>query len=153
MSTVDEYRQEPLYVAADQSRSYELAVAVYLALLAVVALGLHADRTAVAARPGDLMLARVGVGRARIVGARAAELVTLVVVALAGGFAGLAGLAPMAGRLLDPNPGQVPALRFAVPPAAVAVTVAVAVVAGLLAAGVAVVRSSAREEDAFRGDG
>jgi hypothetical protein len=71
LTTTARYRNEPLYVAARQSRGYESAVAAYLALLAVVALALHADRTAVAARPGDLMLARVGVGRARIVGARA----------------------------------------------------------------------------------
>lgn len=152
-TTIDRYRQDPLYVAAGQSRGYELAIAAYLALLAVVALALHADRTAVAARPGDLMLARVGVGRARIVGARAAELVTLVVVATLCAVAGLAGLTPLTARLLDPNPGQVPELRLAVPPAAIAVSVAVAVVAAVLAAVLAVVRSSAREEDAFRGDG
>jgi putative ABC transport system permease protein len=151
--TIERYRQEPLYVAAGQSRGYELAIAAYLALLAVVALALHADRTAVAARPGDLMLARVGVGRARIVGARAAELVTLVVVAVVCAVGALAGLAPLAARLLDPNPGQVPELRLAVPPAAVAVTAGVAALAALIAAGLAVMRSSAREEDAFRGDG
>jgi putative ABC transport system permease protein len=151
--TIERYRQDPLYVAAGQSRGYELAIAAYLALLAVVALALHADRTAVAARPGDLMLARVGVGRARIAGARAAELVTLVVVAVVCAAAGLAGLAPFVTRLLDPNPGQVPVMRLAVPPAAIAVTAGVAVVAALLAAVLAVVRSSAREEDAFRGDG
>jgi putative ABC transport system permease protein len=153
VSTIEQFRQDADYVAARQSRGYELAVAAYLALLAIVALALHADRTAVAARPGDLMLARVGVGRAKIVGARAAELVTLVVVALACAAGGLAVLRPMAARLLDPVPDQVPVLRYAVPAAAVGVTVAVAVVAALLAAGLAVVRSSAREEEAFRGDG
>jgi putative ABC transport system permease protein len=152
-TTIERYRQDPLYIAAGQSRGYELAVAAYLALLAVVALALHADRTAVAARPGDLMLARVGVGRTRIVGARAAELVALVAVAALCALGGLAGLAPLAARLLDPNPGQVPELRLAVPPAAIVVSAGVAVVAAVLAAVLAVVRSSAREEDAFRGDG
>ncbi|GAA0933083.1 hypothetical protein GCM10009558_046250 [Virgisporangium aurantiacum] len=99
------------------------------------------------------MLARVGVGRARIVGARAAELVALVLVALACTVGGLAVLGPMAARLLDPVPEQVPVLRFGVPFAAVAVTAGAAVVAAALATGLAVVRSSAREEEAFRGDG
>jgi hypothetical protein len=152
-TTIERYRQDPLYIAAGQSRGYELAVAAYLALLAMVALALHADRTAVAARPGDLMLARVGVGRARIVGARVAELVALVVVAAVCAVGGLAALAPLAARLLDSNPGQVPALRLVVPPAAIAVFVGVAVVAAVLAAVLAVTRSAAREEDAFRGDG
>ncbi|WP_204007969.1 hypothetical protein [Virgisporangium aurantiacum] len=153
VSTSEQYRQRADYVAARQSRGYDLGVAAYLALLAIVALALHADRTAVAARPGDLMLARVGVGRARIVGARAAELVALVLVALACTVGGLAVLGPMAARLLDPVPEQVPVLRFGVPFAAVAVTAGAAVVAAALATGLAVVRSSAREEEAFRGDG
>jgi hypothetical protein len=153
LTTTARYRNEPLYVAARQSRGYESAVAAYLALLAVVALALHADRTAVAARPGDLMLARVGVGRARIVGARALELVALVLLALLAAALALVGLAALADRLLDPNPGQVPALRFAVPATAYGVTVGVAVVAAVLGAVIAMVRSSAREEEAFRGDG
>jgi putative ABC transport system permease protein len=153
VSTIDQYRQDADYVAARQSRGYELAVAAYLALLAIVALALHADRTAVAARPGDLMLARIGVGRVKVVGARVAELGALVVVALACAVGGLAVLRPMAARLLDPVPDQVPVLRFGVPAPAVAGTLAVAVVAALLAVLLAIVRSSAREEEAFRGDG
>ncbi|WP_203989683.1 hypothetical protein [Virgisporangium aurantiacum] len=151
VSTIEQYRQDADYVAARQSRGYELAVAAYLALLAIVALALHADRTAVAARPGDLMLARVGVGRAKVVGARVAELVTLVVVALACAVGGLAVLRPMAARLLDPVPDQVPVLRFGVPASAVGVTLGVAVVAAALAVLLVIVRSSAREEEAFRG--
>lgn len=152
VETATRARQRPTAVAAAQSRGFQLAVAAYLALIAAVALAVYSERTASAGRPGDLMLARVGVGRARVVRARAVELVALVVVSLACAAGGLAVLAPLASRLLDEDPKLVPALRFTVPQEALTVTAAVAVIATVIATALAVLRARTREEEAYRAD-
>jgi putative ABC transport system permease protein len=153
VDTAAQVRQRPTVVAAAQSRGYQLAVAAYLALLAVVALGVFSERTASAGRSGDLMLARVGVGRGRVLRARAGELATLVAAALVAAVGGLAVLAPLAGRLLDEDPGREPELRFTVPPGAVLWTAAAAVAAILAATALAFLRTRTREEGAYRDDG
>ncbi|GIJ59240.1 hypothetical protein [Virgisporangium aurantiacum] len=150
VTTAAQARQNPGIIAADRTRGYQLSVAAYLALLAVVALCVFSERTASAARPADLMLARVGVGRRRVVAARAAELAVLVAAALAGAVAGLAVLAPLAARLLDEDRTLVPAMRFTVPPEAVLGPLAVAVVATAAATGLALLRARTREEEAYR---
>jgi putative ABC transport system permease protein len=116
----------------------------------VVALCVFSERTASADRPADLMLARVGVGRRRVVLARATELAVLVLTALAGATVGLAGLAPLAARLLDEDPTLVPELRFTVPPAAVLTPLAVALLAAAAATALALLRTRTREEEAYR---
>jgi putative ABC transport system permease protein len=150
LTTAAQARQRPSIIAADRTRGYQVAVAVYLALLAVVALCVFSERTASAGRAADLMLARVGVGRRRVVLARAVELAVLVAAALAGAAAGLAVLAPLAARLLDEDPTMVPALRFTVPPSAVLAPLAVAVAATGAATALALLRARTREEEAYR---
>jgi putative ABC transport system permease protein len=143
-------RQRPPVLAAARSRGYQLAVVAYLALLAVISLCVYSERTASASRPGDLMLARVGVGRARVVRARAAELAALVGASLACAVGGLAVLAPLASRLLDDEPGRVPVLRLTVPAEAIVITIAAAVVATAAATALALLRGRSREEEAYR---
>jgi putative ABC transport system permease protein len=98
------------------------------------------------------MLARVGVGRARLVRARAAELAVLVAASLACAAAGLAVLAPLAARLLDDEPRRLPALHLTVPPSAIVVTAVVAIVATAAATALALPRARSREEEAYRDD-
>jgi len=145
-------RQRPAVIAAARSRGYQLGVVAYLALLAVVALCVFSERTASAGRSGDLMLARVGVGRGRVVRARAAELAVLVAASLVCAVGGLAVLAPLASRLLDDEPRRLPPLRLTVPPEAIVVTIAVAAAATAAATALAVLRSRTREEEAYRDD-
>ena len=152
IETAADRRQADAYVATGRARGYQLAVAGYLALLAVLTLCVYAQRTAVTRRPADLMLARVGLGRARILRARALEFVLLAAVALAGALAGVAALAPIGGRLLDDQPGLLPRFVFQQPPVATAVTAGVAIVATVLAVVLTTVRSPSAEEDAYRDD-
>jgi putative ABC transport system permease protein len=145
-------RQGDAYVAADRARGYQVAVAGYLALLAVLTLCVYAQRTAAIRRPADLMLARVGLGRARVTRARAVEFILLASVAFGAAAAGVAALAPVGGRLLDDQPGLLPRFEFRLSPAALAVTAGVAVVATVLAVALTTMRSRSAEEDAYRDD-
>jgi hypothetical protein len=151
VDTAATLRQGDAYVAAGRARGYQVAVAGYLALLAVLTLCVYAQRTAATRRPADLMLARVGLGRARVARARALEFVLLATVALAA-VAGVAALAPIGGRLLDDQPGLLPRFEFQQSPAALAVTAGVAVLATLLAVVLTTVRAPNAEEDAYRDD-
>lgn len=159
VSTAATLRQDGAYVATSRARGYQLAIAGYLALLAILTLCVYAQRTAVLRRPADLMLARVGLGRRRIGQARTLEFVLLAVIALAGAGGGVAALAPLGARLLDDQPGLLPRLTFQLSPLGLAITAGAAVVATLLT--VAVTRSSSAsssassatsEEAAYRDD-
>jgi putative ABC transport system permease protein len=152
LETAAQLRQGDAYVATGRARGYQVAVAGYLALLAVLTLCVYAQRTAVARRSADLMLARVGLGRARVLRARAVEFVLLAAVAFAAAVAGVAALAPIGARLLDDQPGLRPGFDFRPAPMALAVTAGVAVVATVLAAALTMVRSPSAEEDAYRDD-
>ncbi|MFC3737163.1 ABC transporter permease family protein [Paractinoplanes deccanensis] len=145
-------RKEAVYVATARARGYQVAVAGYLALLAVLTLCVYAQRTATIRRPADLMLARVGLGAGRVSRARAVEFALLTLVALGAAVAGVAGLAALGGRLLDDQPGLLPRFAFQIPPAAVLITVGAAVVACVLAVLVSGGRSARAEEDAYRDD-
>ncbi|WP_344520701.1 hypothetical protein [Paractinoplanes durhamensis] len=145
-------RQDATYIATGRARSYQLAIAGYLALLAVLTLGVYAQRTAVLRRPTDLMLARVGLGRARVRRARSLEFVLLAVVALAAAVAGVAALAPIAGRLLDDQPGLLPRYAFQLSALGLVITAVAAVVATALAVALTTMRSVSAEEDAYRDD-
>jgi hypothetical protein len=152
VSTAAELRQAAAVVATSRARGYQLAIAGYLALLAVLTLCVYAQRTAVLRRPADLMLARAGLGRARIRRARALEFVLLATVAFGAAAAGVAALAPLGGRLLDDQPGLLPRFAFQLSPAGLAVTAGAAVVATALAVALTTVRSASAEEDAYRDD-
>jgi putative ABC transport system permease protein len=152
VDTAAELRQGDAYVATARARGYQVAVAGYLALLAVLTLCVYAQRTAAARRPADLMLARVGLGRARVLRARALEFVLLATVAFGAAVAGVAALAPIGARLLDDQPGLRPQMDFQLTPVAVAVTAGAAAVATVLAVVLTMVRSPGAEEDAYRDD-
>jgi putative ABC transport system permease protein len=145
-------RQDATYIATERARGYQLAIAGYLALLAVLTLCVYAQRTAVLRRPTDLMLARVGLGRSRVRRAQALEFVLLAVVAFAAAVAGVAALAPIGGRLLDEQPGLLPRYAFQLSPLGLAITAGAAVVAAALAVALTTVRSASAEEDAYRDD-
>ena len=152
VDTAATLRQADAYVATGRARGYQVAVAAYLALLAVLTLCVYAQRTAAARRSADLMLARVGLGRGRVLRARACEFVLLAVVSFGAAVAGVAALAPIGGRLLDDQPGLRPGFDFQVPGPALAVTAGVAVLATLLAVALTTVRSPGAEEEAYRDD-
>ncbi|GIM96069.1 FtsX-like permease family protein [Paractinoplanes toevensis] len=145
-------RQDATYVATDRARGYQVAVAGYLALLAVLTLCVYAQRSTALRRPTDLMLARVGLGPARVRRARALEFALLAAVSAAAAVAGVAALAPLGGRLLDDQPGLLPRFAFQLSPLGLAVTVAAAAVAALLAVALTTVRAATAEEDAYRDD-
>jgi hypothetical protein len=152
VDTAAQLRQGDAYVATGRARGYQVAVAGYLALLAVLTLCVYAQRTAAGRRSADLMLARIGLGPARIRRARAMEFVLLAAVSLAGALAGVAALTPIGGLLLDDQPLLLPHFAFGLPSAALAVTAGVAVVATALAVALTTVRSPGAEEDAYRDD-
>ncbi|MCY1137675.1 hypothetical protein OWR29_06660 [Actinoplanes sp. Pm04-4] len=137
------------YVATERARGYQLAIAGYLALLAILTLGIYAQRTAALRRPADLMLARIGLSRSRVARARTVEFVLLSLVAFAAAVAGVYALAPLGARLLDDQPLLLPRLLFTLSPTALLVTAGAAVVATLLAVLVTRDRSSS-EEAAYR---
>jgi len=151
VDTAAAFRAGATYVGTARARGYQVAIAGYLALLAVLTLGIYAQRTAVLRRPADLMLARVGLGRARVARARALEFVLLAAVAFAAAAAGVAVLAPLGGRLLDDQPGLLPRYVFHFSPLGVAVTAGAAVVATVLAVALTATRAAV-EEVAYRDD-
>ncbi|WP_205650146.1 hypothetical protein [Actinoplanes solisilvae] len=150
VNTADTLRQDGAYVATSRARGYQVAIAGYLALLAILTLCVYAQRTTVLRRPADLMLARVGLGRKRISRARTVEFVLLTAIALVGAGAGVALLAPLAARLLDDQPLLLPRLTFQLSPIGLAITAAAAVVATVLAS--FSTSSTASEEAAYRDD-
>ncbi|GLY06466.1 hypothetical protein Acsp01_68450 [Actinoplanes sp. NBRC 101535] len=152
IDTADQLRQDAAYVATGRARGYQVAIAGYLALVALLTLGIYAQRTAAARRPADLMLARAGLGRRGVGRARALEFVLLAAVAFAAAVAGVAALTPLGARLLDDQPGLLPAYTLEISANGLAVTAIVAVVATLLAIGLTTVRSASSEEDAYRDD-
>jgi putative ABC transport system permease protein len=149
IDTAAALRQGSDYVATSRARGYQLAIAGYLALLAILTLCIYAQRTAALRRPADLMLARVGLGRRRVGRARAVEFVLLATISFAASVAGVLALAPLGARLLDDQPGLLPRLLFTLSPTALVVTACAAVLATLLAVLVARDRSSS-EEAAYR---
>ncbi|MEV4348555.1 hypothetical protein AB0J83_29210 [Actinoplanes sp. NPDC049596] len=144
-------RQDAAYVATGRARGYQLAVAGYLALLAVLTLCIYAQRTATLRRPTDLMLARIGLGPARVRRARALEFLLLTLVAFAAAVAGVFLLVPLGARLLDDQPALLPRFAFQIPAPAFLIAAVAAAVACLLAIAIGSTRSSA-EEAAYRDD-
>ncbi|MEU8261494.1 hypothetical protein AB0C02_12850 [Micromonospora sp. NPDC048999] len=152
LDTAERLRRRDIYVAAEQAGGYQVAVAGYLALLAVLALCVHAQRRAAADRPTDLMLARLGFGRPRVLLSRAVEQATLAALALLCAVLGLLLLTPLAGRLLDVAPDEAPAFHLVVTPAALGMTALAALLAAGAATAVSHQRSGRGEEEAYRTD-
>jgi putative ABC transport system permease protein len=139
-ATLAQAEQEPTLAAARRGLGYQRALGICLAALAGLALCLYADRAAARGRAADLLLRRVGFGRA---GAGRARTIELCLTGLAGlllALAGVALVAPLADRLVDGSPGAVPALTFRPTAAGVAATVAAGLLAVALAAAVTAVR-------------
>lgn len=152
VSTTEQLRRRDIYVAAQQAGGYHLAIGGYLALLAVLALCVHAQRRAAADRPTDLMLARLGVGRGRVMLSRAVELATIAAVSLLCAVAALLLIKPLAGRLLDVAPDEAPTLRLAVTPTALAAAALTALLAAAAATAISSQRPGRGEEEAYRTD-
>lgn len=123
----------PRLVAADLAAPYLLLVAGLLLLIAVVALGVSAERTARLARPADIILARIGLGPARTRLLSWADAAGLVVTGLALGALGWLLTTPLLPRLLEPDLTVPPGLTVTPAPAAAALLVAAALAAVLLA--------------------
>ncbi|GID33206.1 FtsX-like permease family protein [Paractinoplanes brasiliensis] len=150
ISTAAQLREDAAYIATSRARGYQLAIAGYLALLAVLTLCVYAQRTAVLRRPSDLMLARIGLGPARVRRARSLEFVLLSALSLAFATAGVAALMPLGARLLDDQPGLFPAFSFQLSLPGLAITAGAAAVATILAVVVTAARSPGVEEEAYR---
>lgn len=139
-ATLAEAEQDPALAAARRGLGYQRALGLCLAALAGLALCLYADRSAARGRAADLLLRRVGLGRAGPGRARMFELGLTGVAALLLAVVGVALVTPLADRLVDGSPGAVPALTFRPTPGAVAVTVAACLIAVTLAAAVTAAR-------------
>jgi len=151
IDTAAQLRSGAAYVGTARARGYQVAVAGYLALLAILTLAIYAQRTAALRRPADLMLARVGLGRARVRRARAVEFVLLAAVSFGAAVAGVLALAPLGGRLLDDQPLLLPRYAFHLSPAGVLAAAVAALVATVLAVALTAVRPAV-EEVAYRDD-
>jgi putative ABC transport system permease protein len=107
-------RQLPDFVAALRSLGYLLALGAATAGLAVVGLGLFADRSAARARVDDLMLARVGIGRRRTRRAHLLELAGIVATASVAAGVAVLVLSRLGALGLDPQAPVSPALHLRV---------------------------------------
>jgi hypothetical protein len=152
VATATQLRQNATYLAAARARGYQLAIAGYLALLAILTLCVYAHRTVAQRLPTDLMLARIGFGKARVGRARALEFIVLAVVAFAGAVAGVAVLVPVGARLLDDQPGLLPRFAFQLSPLGLVIAAGTAAAATVLAVALTTLRPAGAEEDAYRDD-
>jgi hypothetical protein len=152
LDTAAQARLLPTFVAVDRAQDYQLALGSSLALLAVVAMAMLADRAASRGRATDFLLARVGLRRAGVRAARALEAAYLSIVALLGALVGVAVLLPLGPRLLDFDPSLAPGLELRLSWPSVGIVATVAVVAAIVASVVGAARSaSGSEEVALRG--
>ena len=140
-TTLAQARQRPDLAAARRSLGYSVALAGCVALLAVVALCLLADRSAARGRAADLLLRRAGLGRAGPVRARVLELALTGALALVLAVLGVLLLSPLAAALVDGAGGARPVLTFRPTAAGLAATAGTAVVATALASAVVAVRA------------
>lgn len=132
-TTADQATQQPSLVAAERSLGYQLALAVFLALTALVAAAVHARRLARRSRGPDALLARVGIGRRGVAVARTWEVVLVVLVALVAAVVANVLVAPLGSLLLDLDRGAKPAYELHVTWAALLATALVAALMALTA--------------------
>jgi putative ABC transport system permease protein len=153
LDTAAQARLQPIFVAVDRAKDYQLALGSSLALLAVLAMARLADRAASRGQATDVLLARVGLQRAGVRAARALEAAYLSIVALVGALVGVAVLLPLGARLLDFDPSLPPGLELQLSWRSVGVVAIVAAVAAVVASVVGAARSaSGSEEVALRGN-
>ena len=114
--TMPEALVRPSFVAVDLVAPYLLALAGLVLLLAVLALTLFVDRAAARSRAGDLVLARMGLGRSGTRLLLLAEAAALVVAGLVLGLLGWATTVPLLPRLLEPEPAVRPGVDLSVLP-------------------------------------
>lgn len=152
VSTAGEWLSRPEFLAVDLVSPYLRVLAGLVLVVALLALCLSVDRAAARSRAGDLVLARVGLGRAGTRRLLVVEAAVLVVAGLALGALGWLATMPLLPRLLEPDPSVGPALDPVAVPWAGAVLAGAALLALLLA--VLVVRAGTRgasEEGVLRG--
>jgi putative ABC transport system permease protein len=126
VTTLDQSAQQPALVAAERSLGYQVALAAFLAVTAIVAAAVYARRLVRRSRGADAMLARVGLGRRGVAWARTWEIVLVVLVALVAAVAVTALVGPLGPLLLDLDRGARPAYELHLTWVALGVTVAVA---------------------------
>jgi hypothetical protein len=127
MTTAERATQQPSLVAAERSLGYQIGLAVFLAVTALVAAAVHARRLARRSRGPDALLARVGLGRRGVALARTWEVVLLVLLALLGAIVANVAVAPLGSLLLDLDRGERPAYELHVTGWALLLTCLVAV--------------------------
>jgi len=132
---------EPDLVAAQRSRGLQLVLGGCVAAIAVLALAMFADRVTTRSRAADLMLTRTGLGRGGVLLARSAELAALAALGLGLALAGVALVAPLGARLLDPGGGAEPAFALRIGGTALAAAAIAAATGLVVAIGVASSRS------------
>lgn len=144
--------ERPPFVVARTGGQYQLAIAVGVAGMALVAVCLHADRRAAESRAADVLLARIGLGSRGPGRARTLELVTLVLLSVVLAMAGVTALTPLGARLLDPAPRLLPMLYLQPDPSAYLVMTVAGTMMAAGAVTVATVRSRTGSDGAVLRD-
>ncbi|QTE27966.1 hypothetical protein [Pengzhenrongella sicca] len=142
--TLEHVGQLPDLVAARRSLGLQLALGVAVGAIAMLALAMFADRAATRSRAADLLLTLVGMGRAGPRRARSLELAAMAALGLALGTLGVALVAPLGARLLDPGGGAAPGFVLRLGPQALGAGAAAAAIAVGVAVVVATARSASR---------
>jgi hypothetical protein len=115
VGTLAEVRSQPVYVAAQQARRYQIALGAVFGAVGAAAVALAAIRLARRSPAADRMLAWSGVGRHAPGRARGLE--AALVLVLSGILAGAAlwALRPLASILLEPGDAHTPQAVLVVP--------------------------------------
>ena len=132
---------DPKIEAAQRTVGYQVSLALYLVVAAVVVLTATARRSVRRSRAADAVLARVGVGRRGLVSAYAWELVWVVGAATTAAVLTALLVTPLGPALFDLDRTAVPGFEFRITWQGLLVTAAVALLAFAVAA-VAAVRGA-----------
>ncbi|MBS2936515.1 hypothetical protein KDN32_02025 [Nocardioides sp. J2M5] len=141
VGSVDQARAAPAWVAATESRRYQVGLGALLGLLGVAAVALGAVRAARRAPAADRVLALVGARAGAPARARVLEVVVVVAVCLAVAVVAVLAVRPLGPVLLEPGDGGLPDAALELPAVAwwtaagwLATSLAVAVGSSLLVA-------------------
>jgi hypothetical protein len=146
VSSVRDIERLPVLLAARRALGYLAVLGGTVAVFAVVALALYADRVATRTRAAEVMLVMVGMARRAPARARLFEVFLMTGAALALAAAGAAVIARLGPLGLDPGGGPAPAFALRVGWPAVAVAAGGALVAVLVAGGVSWLRGRQRSD-------
>jgi hypothetical protein len=127
------FAADPGLESAQRTEGYQVALAAYVVIAAVVVLVATARRSARRSRAADAMLVRVGVGRRGLLTAYAVEAGWLVLTGLVAAVVAALAVVPLGPSLFDLDRGAVPAFEFRITAAGVLAAAAVGLVAFLLA--------------------